>query len=116
MPAASFTTNVALGRSLVHRGSLQLLGHPPSAQGAFSLFLQAAQTFSLAVRQAGGPVEKADVQRELKAALTKAEACKAALKAKEPEGAVRRPATRGRTAPGERTTGTVGSPELEPSD
>jgi hypothetical protein len=98
---ASFTTNVALGRSLAHRGSLQLLAHPPSVQGAFSLFLQAAQTFSLAVRQASGASDKADVQRELKAALSKAEACKAVLKAKEPEGTLRRPLAQSPCAPGQ---------------
>lgn len=99
---ASFSANVVLGRSLAHRASLQLLASPaPAHQAALPLFVQAAQAFALAVRQAPSAADKAAVQRDFKAALEKAEACKNVLRARETEGGVRRHAGKGRCDPGE---------------
>lgn len=96
--SSSFASNVVLARSLAHRASLQLLAHPPSHELAFPLFLQAAQTFALLVRQATGP-DKDALRKEFKSALERAERCKSVLRGKESEGGVRRTTSRGRCDP-----------------
>lgn len=85
--AASYRTNVAQARTLVHKGNLHL--STGSHVLAFPLYLQAAELYSLVVRQAPDPLEKRTVKTEWAEALRLAGLVKRVLKGKVGEGGVR---------------------------
>ena len=86
--SSSFSANLSEARSLTHRANVHLSGSSPEL--AFPLYLQAAELYSLTVRQATpNSPEKTKVRKEWADVLATADKVKRILRSSQGEGSVR---------------------------